>query len=97
MAQRARVPTLELIILLLAALIIFFPAISQILPSVPSLSIFERSQPVAGNVTVWVNLRSGFYYCSRSPLYGKQRPGRLMTQRKAREAGYSPAQQKPCE
>src|SRR5215472_2298790 len=36
---------------------------------------------------VWVNKKSGFYYCPDSKLYGKLKPGFFMAQDKALEAG----------
>ncbi|HEV2423984.1 MAG TPA: hypothetical protein VGZ29_04055 [Terriglobia bacterium] len=96
MSDRARVPILEIIILLVIALIVFFPVISQILPSAPSLPLLERQRAAENRTKVWVNLHSGFYYCAGSTLYGRQKPGKFMAQPEARERGYSPAQQKPC-
>lgn len=97
MAHRSRVPILEIIILLLVALIVFFPVINQILPSAPSLPLPLQRRAVENNTKVWVNLHSGFYYCVGSSLYGRQKPGTFMALREARQRGYSPAQQKACE
>lgn len=96
MAHRARVPILEIIILLVIALIVFFPVINKILPSAPSLP-FLRPRAAQKNTRVWVNLHSGLYYCTGSHFYGRQKPGKFMTVQDARQRGFSAAQQKePC-
>ena len=42
-------------------------------------------------VAVWINKRSGFYYCSDSSVYGKLMPGAFMPQPNALQEGYRPA------
>ena len=42
-------------------------------------------------VTVWINQRTGLYYCSDSKLYGNAKPGAYMTQEQAQERGYQPS------
>jgi len=48
-------------------------------------------------VTVWVNTRSGIYYCPDSSLYGKTLPGESMKQGDALQHGYRPAEDRPCQ
>jgi hypothetical protein len=79
----------------MAALAVFFPVISRLFPSL-SLGTVRRRRPIESPSKVWVNLRSGFYYCRDSSVYGKLTPGTFMTQRQALQAGYSPAGQKHC-
>ncbi len=94
--HRARVPMLPIFILLVAALVLFYSTISRLFPFVIGLHPMWQKHAVDSNVKVWVNQRSGFYYCQDSALYGRLKPGVVMAQQKAREAGYSPAGQKYC-
>ncbi len=96
MAHRARVPILEIILLLMIALAVFYPAISRLFPPMHSLQFAPRNRGTEAGVKVWVNLHSGLYYCRDSPLYGRQKPGKLMAQPDAVQYGYSPAQAKRC-
>jgi len=41
-------------------------------------------------IQVWVNKKSGFYYCPDSKSYGKLKPGFFMPQYEAMQAGYRP-------
>jgi hypothetical protein len=40
---------------------------------------------------VWVNTEAGVYYGERSPLYGRTRNGKYMTEQDAIQAGYKRA------
>jgi hypothetical protein len=42
------------------------------------------------DVKVWVNTRSGFYYCPDAKLYGQLKPGRQMPEWNALQSGYRP-------
>ena len=42
------------------------------------------------DVKVWVNKRSGFYYCPDSKVYGQLQPGSYMDERTALQGGYRP-------
>lgn len=97
MADRARVPIIEIIILLVLALIVFYPAIGRLFPPMSSVQWAPRKRSTEANVKVWVNLHSGVYYCRDSPLYGKQGPGKVMAQPEAVQHGYSPARDKRCQ
>jgi len=56
-----------------------------------------RATPVTKeDVQVWVNTRSGFYYCGDSTLYGKVEPGKYMRQDEALQQGYRPFLQQAC-
>ncbi len=88
---------LPIFIILVAALAVFYPIISRLFPLLPyRLQARPGKRRADDNVKVWVNPRSGFYYCPSSAMYGKLSPGVTMTQEKALEAGYSPAQEKHC-
>ena len=45
---------------------------------------------------VWVNRRSGLYYCRESRFYGKMRPGITMRQESALLKGFRPAEGQKC-
>lgn len=46
--------------------------------------------------SVWVNRRSGLYYCRDSKFYGRMRPGEPMEQESALLKGFRPADGKAC-
>jgi hypothetical protein len=45
---------------------------------------------------VWVDERTGLYYCPGTDLYGKTPKGRFTTQRQAQLDQFEPAYRKPC-
>lgn len=45
---------------------------------------------------VWVNRRSGLYYCRDSKFYGKMHPGVSMRQESALLKGFRPAEGREC-
>jgi len=47
--------------------------------------------PGGGHGLVWVNTEAGVYYGERSPLYGRTRNGKYMTEQDAIQAGYKRA------
>ena len=47
--------------------------------------------PGGGHGLVWVNTEAGVYYSERSPLYGRTRKGKYMTEQDAIQAGYKRA------
>lgn len=58
--------------------------------------IFSRADdsraldPAVDGISVWVDKRSGFYYCADSPYFAKLQPGSAMTQGDALQSGYQP-------
>jgi hypothetical protein len=56
----------------------------------------EAATNTSGKLEVWVNKRSGFYYCPGSRVYGTLRPGQFMTQDNALQTGFRPAPHVPC-
>lgn len=46
--------------------------------------------------SVWVNMRSGLYYCRQSKFYGRMHPGSYMQQGNALQKGYRPAEGQMC-
>ena len=47
--------------------------------------------PGGGHGLVWVDTEAGVYYIERSPLYGRTRKGKYMTEQDAIQAGYKRA------
>jgi hypothetical protein len=47
--------------------------------------------PGGGHGLVWVDTETGVYYSERSPLYGRTRNGKYMTEQDAIQAGYKRA------
>jgi hypothetical protein len=47
--------------------------------------------PGGGHGLVWVDTEAGVYYIERSPLYGRTRKGKYMTEQDAIRAGYKRA------
>ena len=76
---------------------VFWPVVSKVSP----VAVFS-SEPAPKPLTipkrrVWVNRRSGLYYCRHSPAYGRLVPGTYMDQQEANQVGYSPAPNAGCE
>ena len=84
---------LPVILIPLAVLILFGgrPATQQ--PLYASLS--QAGIPRA-EVRVWVNTRTGVYWCPGTRYYGKTKWGQYMGECAARKAGYRPAYRRPC-
>lgn len=97
MASRSAVIPVFLVVLLLAALAVLAPIIArqQGVTWLPSLSATQKSTHNLAT-PVWVNRRSGFYYCRASTSYGRMHPGFVMRQGSALERGYRPAEGKLC-
>lgn len=89
-------------ILLLAALAFFAPTLIKVHPAslVPHLAMGSTNQKESSPTNllhqVWVNPRSGIFYCRESKFYGKIKPGFSMVQGLALQKGYRPADETPC-
>ncbi len=81
---------------LVVALVVSLPVLRNWMPPLvdrlPGKSKHIIPDPT---VKVWINNRSGFYYCAESALFGKIAPGAYMLQDLALEKGYQPAKT-PC-
>jgi DNA-binding NarL/FixJ family response regulator len=55
--------------------------------------------PGAGNpeTKVWIDVRTGLYYCPGEPAYGKTARGRFARQQDAERDQFQPADRKPCD
>jgi hypothetical protein len=93
---------MTLILLALLAVMAPFLAKHRDAPQewVARLEAMSQSQPQSPERDmkhdVWVNRRSGFYYCRDSRLYGRMRPGIPMRQESALLKGFRPAQGQEC-
>ena len=84
-------------LLILLALLTFLPFLKRRRapgpPQVAARSVrIEKKQ----DVRVWVNTRSGFYYCRQTGAYGRLGPGKFMLQGDALESGYRPYFRQMC-
>jgi len=60
--------------------------------------LFARSRHRTKSETrVWVNTRSGFYYCADTKAYGNLKPGTYMAESDALQNGYQPFSGPSCE
>jgi len=87
------------------------PTVTRKPPAAPELPLFDRMlislglaeapEPPEdkGNpaTEVWVDLRSGLYYCPSTDLYGKTPKGKYTTQRDAQLDQFQPAYRKACD
>ena len=49
------------------------------------------------DVRVWVNTKSGVYHCPATHWYGATKAGSYMKQTEARQKGFRPAYNRPCQ
>jgi hypothetical protein len=102
--NRSRVAPTIMVILLLVVLAVVAPLLAQYHPDpavwvakIQAMSIRKPSAPsVDLKHSVWVNRRSGLYYCRQSKFYGRMLPGRSMRQGAALQEGFRPAQGQAC-
>ncbi len=92
-----KVSLLPVFVVLLVALLVFFTPwkiwsllFSGLMPGKTERNALNES------VRVWVNSRSGLYYCANSALFEKINPGVSMAQGEALQKGYRPAGEQPC-
>jgi len=61
-------------------------------------ALFARSRhSTKGGIRVWVNTRSGFYYCPGTRAYGTLKPGTYIPESDALQRGYQPFTGPSCE
>ena len=103
-SPRSRLGTTVVFVVLLVVLAAMAPLLAKYrgMPQVwvEKLEAMSQSQPAAPTTdvkqNVWVNRRSGLYYCRDSKLYGKMSPGSSMAQETALLKGFRPAQGQAC-
>lgn len=89
---KGRAAEVVFILLLIVLLALFWDR----LPLPSRTSVTAQTAPHS-TIRVWVNKKSGFYYCPDSKLYGKLKPGFFMPQGKALAAGYRPPFNVTCQ
>jgi hypothetical protein len=102
--RRGRFVPAVITILFLIALAIMAPLLVKYRDApetlVAKLEAMSQTKPAAPSMhmkhSVWVNKRSGLYYCRDSRFYGKMRPGTSMRQESALMKGFRPAQGQTC-
>ena len=92
--RRAKPRTTEVFFILL--LIVFLALFWDHLP-LPWKTSATAQTRARSAIRVWVNKKSGFYYCPDSKLYGKLQPGFFMPQGKTLAAGYRPPFNDTCQ
>lgn len=95
---------------LVAALAVFWPAVSS--PQPAALGLWDRALIAIGiaeapapavhlqgdpGLEVWVDPHTALYYCPGEELYGKTADGRLTSQREAQTESFEPAGRLACE
>lgn len=102
MPSRSRAAPVILVILLMAALAAIAPLLATIHtnPETWVAEVINTNKPASSNPglkhRVWVNRRSGLYYCLQSKFYGRMHPGLVMRQGSALQEGYRPAEGQMC-
>ena len=82
--------------LLIIALVVFFPVIR---PWAPIARLLAPGRALVGNIPdaqVWVDTRTGLYYCRGTSEFGKLRPGSMLKQADALQRGDRPAMHNMC-
>jgi Tfp pilus assembly protein PilZ len=64
--------------------------LAKIRNMLPGLKDNSLSGPSVLGTSVWMDQRSGFYYCKDSPSFAKVQPGSVATQDEALQRGYQP-------
>jgi hypothetical protein len=89
---------LVIVILLLAlAMLTFLPVPKHWRSPEPQHAATQSGRtPKDEDVKVWMNTRSGLYYCRGSKMYGKLDPGSYERQGEALRRGYRPYSRQAC-
>ena len=103
-SSRSRLAPTIAVILLLAVLAAIAPLLVKYrnVPAELVAKVQEMSAPTPAPPAtdmkhrVWVNRRSGLYYCRSSKFYGKMHPGLSMRQESALLKGFRPADGQKC-
>lgn len=102
MPSRNRIAPLLTVIVVLAVLVFLAPLLAKMRtdPVTWVTEVVNANQTSKPSVDlkhgVWVNMRSGLYYCRHSKFYGRMHPGFYMRQGNALQKGYRPAEGHMC-
>lgn len=104
MASRSRVGPVIFMIVVLAVLVAIAPMLAkyQRAPAVVMSKLQKMTAPPPKapsshkTHSVWVNRRSGLYYCHDSHYFGRLAPGTYMQQERAILKGFRPAEGHAC-
>jgi hypothetical protein len=104
MPSQKRVAPTVMIVVFLAILAVVAPLLANLHSDpevwVAKIQAMSERKPSTRSVdlkhAVWVNRRSGLYYCHESKFYGKIWPGETMQQGSALQKGFRPAQGPAC-
>ena len=86
------------VLVMLVTIVIFAPLLVK-LQAVSLAALLNTDQKKISydlKQTVWVNPRSGYYYCAKTRFYGKMKPGFYLRQGTAMQRGYRPAEGGAC-
>ena|SRR6266481_3036546 len=102
-ADHTILPTLFVLLFSVAVLSAVFmnwqPIIILLRQEFPKVLHYGETLAVQGAskpAKVWVNTRSGLYYCADSRYFGKMAPGSFLRQDEALQEGYRPGLKKLC-
>lgn len=105
MASRNRAAPVITVIIVMAALAFIAPALAKmhadpaewVTKVTKVINITQTQKPkIDMKHSIWVNPRSGLFYCRQSKFYGRMRPGFYMSQGNALLKGYRPAEGHMC-
>ena len=96
MNSRAKSSLLPVFLILAVALVVFSPVLKNWEPFAKLIPSESKVSASDNPVKVWVNERSGFYYCPGSALFRKVQPGRSLPLSEALQKGYQPAEGQTC-
>lgn len=97
-----RVAPIVAVTVALAVLVALAPLLAKVHTNPVTLitEVMHANEPKKPNIdlkhSVWVNMRSGLYYCRQSKFYGRMHPGLYMRQGHALQEGYRPAAGNAC-
>lgn len=103
-ASRSRVAPVIMVVILLAVLAVVAPLLAKFHAQpkvwIAKVNAMTASKPSGPGIDlkhhVWVNRRSGLYYCRQSKFYGRIWPGEAMQQGYALQKGFRPAEGRAC-
>ena len=74
----------------------YFPQVAAVLHLSSPAKPAALPSGASGQITVWVDLNTGLYYCPGADYYGRTRGGRYVKQADARQGNFEPAGRREC-